>query len=203
MEIHKNITHAGVHTVREYFDNLANKWDSFAHHDPRKLRTIIQVCDLHPRQRVLDVACGTGVLFPWLLAYNPALLLGIDISEGMTRVARQKYYDNRLYVMTMDYYQIETGGFDRIIIYNAYPHFFDKEQLVKKTYNLLAPGGRFVVAHSRGRESLNEMHTRRGADDFSVPLEQTSIERRRFEPYFNIDYCLDDNDIYILSGVLF
>lgn len=202
MKKQKDVTCAGVHTVKEYFDKLADQWDSFTQPDPRKLQTIIRACDLHPGQRVLDAACGTGILFPWLLAHNPALLLGIDISEGMTRIARKKHHDNRLCVMTMDYYQIETGGFDRIIIYNAYPHFLDKERLVKKTYNLLAPGGRFVVAHNEGRESLNTMHTSRGADNYSIPLEHINIERRRFEPYFNIDYFLDKNNIYILSGVL-
>jgi ubiquinone/menaquinone biosynthesis C-methylase UbiE len=201
MTMHTDRTCTGTHAVKDYFDNQADQWDLYSHHDPHKLCKIMHMCDLHPGQRVLDVACGTGVLFPWLLAHDPALLAGIDISDGMTRVARQKYRDNRLQVMTLDYYQMETGEFDRIIIYNAYPHFFDKERLAKKTYNLLAFGGRFVVAHNKGRESLNEMHTRRGAGDFSMPLEHTSVERHRFEPYFNIDCCVDNDDIYILSGI--
>lgn len=42
--------------------------------------------------------------------------------------------------------------FDRIVIYNAYPHFIEKEKLVKKVEELLNPGGRFVVAHGACRE---------------------------------------------------
>lgn len=188
------------HTIKAYFDSQAEHWDKRSHHEPNKMRRIMRVCDLHAGQRILDVACGTGVLFPWLLAGNPALVLGIDISEGMTDIARQKYRDKRLRVVTADYYQLEAGAFDRIIIYNAYPHFFDKERFVEKTCSLLASGGRFVVAHNKGRERLNAMHEERGAGECSMPLMAASMECRWFEPYFHMDCCRDDNDIYIFSG---
>jgi cyclopropane fatty-acyl-phospholipid synthase-like methyltransferase len=196
-----NAESAIPHGVKAYFDGQAGGWDARSHHEPGKLRRIIRACDLHAGQRVLDVACGTGVLFPWLLSHDPSLLMGIDLSDGMTDIARKKYRDKRLRIVTADYYHLEAGAFDRIIIYNAYPHFFDKERLAGKTYSLLAPGGRFVVAHDKGRDSLNEMHEARGARPYSVPLMPAREERRWFEPYFEIDSCIDTGDIYILSGM--
>ena len=197
-----NVESVIPHGVKAYFDSQACHWDARSHHEPGKLRRIIRTCDLHTGQRVLDVACGTGVLFSWLLAHDPSLLMGIDLSEGMTEIARAKHRDKRLKIVTADYYHLEAGAFDRIIIYNAYPHFFDKERFAEKTRNLLAPGGRFVVAHNKGRESLNAMHEARGACLYSVPLMRVVEERRWFEPYFEIDCCMDTSDIYILSGML-
>ena len=77
----------GSHVVKQYFDRQANHWDRHSHCERRKHRQILGVYDLHTGQRVLDVACRTGVLFPWLLAYDPSLLMGIDLSEGMTDIA--------------------------------------------------------------------------------------------------------------------
>ena len=51
-----------------------------------------------------------------------------------------------------DLFQMQGQTFDRIMIYNAYPHFMEKEKLVKKVEELLNPGGRFVVAHGACRE---------------------------------------------------
>ena len=191
----------GPRVVKAYFDSQAEHWDRRTHHDPHKLRYIMRVLDLHAGQRVLDVACGTGVLFPWLLPHNPELLMGIDISEAMTEKARAKYQDRRLRVVTADYYHLAAGAFDRIILYNAYPHFFDKERLAQKTFDLLSSGGRFVVAHNKGRESLNAIHEARGARECSMPLQSANTECGWFEPYFAIDISTDNEDMFVISGV--
>jgi demethylmenaquinone methyltransferase/2-methoxy-6-polyprenyl-1,4-benzoquinol methylase len=191
----------GPRAVKAYFDSQAEHWDRHTRHDPHKLRYIMRVLDLHAGQRVLDVACGTGVLFPWLLHRNPELLMGIDISEAMTERARAKCQDRRLRVVTADYYHLAAGAFDRIILYDAYPHFFDKEKLAQKTFNLLADGGRFIVAHDKGRETINAVHDARGAGECSVPLRSIDIECCWFEPYFSIDNRTDNEGLYVFSGV--
>jgi demethylmenaquinone methyltransferase/2-methoxy-6-polyprenyl-1,4-benzoquinol methylase len=45
---------------------------------------------------VLDVACGTGVLFPDYLARNVKSVTGIDLSPAMIDVAKVKYSDPRI-----------------------------------------------------------------------------------------------------------
>ena len=191
----------GSRAAKAYFDRQAKHWDRYARHDSHKLRAIMRMLDLHAGQRVLDVACGTGVLFPWLLSRDPLLLMGIDISEVMTEKARAKYRDRRLRIVTADYYHLAAGAFDRVVVYNAYPHFFDKERFARKTLDLLSPGGRFVVAHNKGRESLNAMHEARGACGCSVPLQPADTERGWFEPFFAMDVSIDNEDMFIISGV--
>lgn len=187
--------------IKKYFDEQSKSWDEFAYHDAQKLQFIVKACDLKPEQKIIDVACGTGVLFPYLLAKNPNLLLGVDISDSMVKIARSKFSDSRLHVIAEDFINLKTEGFDRVILYNAYPHFFDKFVLARKMYEVLKQDGRFVVAHSHSREQLNAIHCRRGVDMYSLQLKSTKIECRWFEPWFSIDRCLETDEIYILSGV--
>ncbi len=51
---------------------------------------------LPPHRRWLDVGCGTGALTRTILGLaSPALVLGIDRSEGFVRYARQQVRDDR------------------------------------------------------------------------------------------------------------
>lgn len=190
-----------LHAVKAFFDEQAQRWDSVCHHDMQKLRYILSVCDLLPGQRILDIACGTGVLFSLLLEAAPARLVGVDLSEAMLRVAQKKLQDARLQLLAADFLGMEESGFDRAILYSAYPHFFDKAALAKKLWAALAPGGRVTIAHSQGREQINAMHTRRGADPISVPLQSGVKERRWFDPWFSIDTCVDTKELFVLSGI--
>ena len=58
-------------------------WDQELVHDDQKINTILDYAQIHDHVRVLDVACGTGVLFPDYLARNVAQITGVDISSGM------------------------------------------------------------------------------------------------------------------------
>lgn len=185
--------------AKAYFGRQDKLENRNARYDSQKLRNIMRVLDVRAGQRVLDVACGTGVLFPWLLSRDPLMLMGIDISEIMTEQARAKFKDRRLRIVTADYFHVAAGDFDRIVVYNAYPHFPDKEKFAQKTSDLLIPGGRFVVAHNVGRARLNAMAETWGG--CSVPLQSAEAECGWFEPFFEMDICIDNEDLYMISGV--
>ncbi|MGI5919169.1 MAG: class I SAM-dependent methyltransferase [Christensenellales bacterium] len=187
------------HAAKACFDRQGEHSDRHARHELHKLRTIMRVLDLRAGQRVLDVACGTGVLFPWLLSRDPQLLMGIDISKAMTEKARAMHRDSRLRIVTADYFNMEAGNFDRIIVYNAYPCFPDREKFAQKTLRLLIPGGRFVVAHNAGRESVNAVPEVWGG--CGTPLQSADEECSWFEPFFEMDVSMDNEELYLISGV--
>ncbi len=185
--------------IRQYFDNLAPQWDAMCHHDDQKVETIVTLLGLKKGSKVADIACGTGVLFPFLLAREPLGVYGIDLSPNMIAIARQKHADKRLHLTAGDVLDWDESGFDAAIVYSAYPHFADKAALAQKLKDILKPGGRFMVAHSESRQVIDARH-QNGAQAVSVGLKPAKEEMHWFEAGFSIDIVADTDQIYILSG---
>jgi SAM-dependent methyltransferase len=60
-----------------------------------ELRGIIATLPLSPSDRVLDLACGDGAYLPWLgNRIRGGQVIGIDVSEGYLRVAREQILDS-------------------------------------------------------------------------------------------------------------
>jgi len=184
---------------KTYLESQAEHWDRRSHRGSRKLRCILRMCDLHTGQRILNVSCGSGILFPGLLIHDPSLVMGIDTSESLTDKARQKYQDKRLRIVTADFYQLQAGSFDRIIINNNL-NFNDQERFVKQISDLLVADGRFVVTNNKGRENVNAVYRERGAAKYDIPFKPNAMEYNWFDPYFILDGCVDTSDLYILTG---
>ena len=58
--------------VAAFFDQWAADWDADMIRDDRKIGQILDAACVREGCSVLDVACGTGVLFPDYLARNAA-----------------------------------------------------------------------------------------------------------------------------------
>ncbi len=188
-----------IEQVRGYFDERADQWDAVCSHDRYKLAAVVTLARVTPGARVLDIACGTGVLFDELLSRNPASVLGVDLSPNMIAQARQKRRDPRLQTLAADLFDVEETGFDTAIIYSAYPHFPDKQRLAQKVRAMLAPGGRFLIAHSEGRQTINGRHGG-SASPISTPLRPAREEAAAWEPSFQIDMVADPPDLYFIPG---
>lgn len=186
--------------IRTYFNQRAAHWDDGEKSVDDVRRIIAYLSDVQGRT-VLDVACGTGAMFEALKEQKPAHITAIDLSEKMIEIAARKVEGEALFeVRCQDLFEMTRKTFDRIVIYNAYPHFMAKEKLVKKVEELLNPGGRFVVAHGACREKINGCHT-------NVPKEITSgllsarEESGCWGEYFQVDMQIDTGQFYLFSGV--
>ncbi len=146
-----------------------------------------------------DIACGTGVLIPQLLQYGPREVLGVDFSSEMIREAQKKFSDPRVRLEAMDLFDCKESGFDTATLYSAYPHFPDKERLAEKIFSLLRPGGRFLLAHSESRATINSRH-HSGAAAVSVPLRPVKEEASVWSRWFTLDILADTESFYLLSG---
>lgn len=147
--------------VAAFFDRWAADWDADMIRDDRKIGQILDAACVREGCSVLDVACGTGVLFPDYLARHAAHVTGIDLSAEMARIAADKAQDPRIEVICGD---VETTSFDRLfdccVVYNAFPHFVDPERVLGRLSALLAPGGVLCVAHGMSLEALERHHQR-------------------------------------------
>ena len=130
--------------VIDFFDKAAAGWDRVNGQNRQAVAFILDHAGLFPGARVLDVACGTGVLFPEYRARAVGQLTGVDISREMIRAAQAKFPEARL--LCADAETEPLGEFDCIVVYNAFPHFAEPERLIRKLASELAPGGTLTVA---------------------------------------------------------
>lgn len=168
--------------------------------DDAVIAEILRCADIKEGVRVLDVACGTGVLMPDYLALNVAEVVGVDMSSEMIRVAKGKYSDARIKFVCEDV-EAATGlrGFDRCVVYNAFPHFTAPGSLIECLSETLAAGGRLTVAHGMSRENINRHHAG-CAKNVSLELMSEDALALLFQPYFDVDIVLADDRKYIVSG---
>lgn len=185
--------------VRDYFNSIAGQWDQTNYCDPEKLRRIVELANIHSDDRVLDVACGTGILVDFLLEKTD-YVLGLDLSEKMIDIARLKYKNSKAEFLCCDFYNFTGGPFDVVILHNAYPHFQNKEHLVIQAAHAVKPGGRFLVAHSMGREALNRVHGAKPGK-ISSRLRPAAEEAALFSKCFCMDIVLDEPGFYCFSGL--
>lgn len=186
--------------VIEFFDELAPGWDHDLVVDTGKINTILDAAGVRENSRVLDVACGTGVLFPFYRQRRVADVLAVDISAEMARIAGEKAL-SPIRVVCGDIEALPgTGDFDCCVIYNAFPHFPDPARLVRHLSGWLKPGGRLTVAHSMSLEQLNRHHSGRAAKVSMgmLPAEELSAI---FGHWFTVDIVVSDEEKYIVSGI--
>lgn len=187
--------------VRRFFDAAAPGWARHCCTDTEFLNKMLEVADITPGCRVLDVACGTGVLFGPLLEHGAAELTGLDLSPAMLREAARLYPDKRIRLVCGDALTEASGSYDRIVVFNALPHFEDPAALLRALAACLAPGGRLTVAHSRGRQALNALHAAGSARGISVDLLPAAALAELLPPGLAADRVCDEPDRYWVSAV--
>ena len=183
-----------------HFDRCAPQWDARMVTDDVKISTILDAAGVREHGVVLDVACGTGVLFPYYLRRNVARIIGVDISPEMAKIAASKLHDPRIEVLCGDVETIPVRmPCDCCVIYNAFPHFAEPERLVERLARWVKPGGRLTVAHSMGLEALRRHHAGR-AEHVSremLPPEELALV---MTPWFRADILMSDEGQYLVSG---
>lgn len=105
--------------------------------------------EIKPGSKVLDVGCGTGVLTKKIYDLNCAVY-GIDFSEKMLRIARERTPDARLYKCDFNDglpAEITKEKFDYIISTYALHHLEDaaKAKFISKLAGILNDGGKIII----------------------------------------------------------
>lgn len=185
----------------EFFNKMAPSWDENSSFDESKVRSVLSIAGISERVRILDVACGTGVLIPCLLDKRPECVVAIDISPAMAEIAHKKFSDPCLTILNVDFHWFDDDGFDLITLFNSYPHFPDRARFIQHAYRLLNTGGRLLIFHDKSRDQINGRHKRNNdVKQVSTALRPCHEEAIHFSGLFDVDVMADTNHLYILSG---
>ncbi len=187
--------------VVQFFDRIAPDWDGNMVRNNSIINIILDNAGVKAGMRVLDVACGTGVLFPDYLARDVESVVGIDISPAMIEIAANKTANEpRIRVFRKD---AGNCGFDElfdcIVIYNAFPHFIDPDALLSNLTKYLAPGGRLTVAHGMSRERIDHHHSG-DASQVSAGLMSEFALAELFSKHLEVCTVISNDEMYQVAG---
>lgn len=186
--------------VIKFFDMYAADWDAQMVRDDKIIGTILDNAGVKAGSRVLDVACGTGVLIPDYLARGVESVTAIDISPEMVKIAQGKFNQPNVRIMCGDVMAADIGGdYDAIVIYNAFPHFAEPEKLVEILSDKLKKGGRLTVAHGMSRERI-DAHHKGAASKVSNGLMEAEKLADIFNRYINTIQIISDDKMYQVVG---
>jgi demethylmenaquinone methyltransferase / 2-methoxy-6-polyprenyl-1,4-benzoquinol methylase len=143
--------------VAEMFDNIAHKYDflnqlfSLGIHKGWRRKAVKLLAPYKP-QHILDVATGTGDFA--IESYKrlaPQQVTGVDISEGMMKIGREKLktlgLDGKIELLPGDSENLPfpDNSFDAITVGFGVRNFENLEKGIAGMFRVLKPGGILVV----------------------------------------------------------
>ena len=183
--------------VRSMFGAIADSYDlnnrihSFGLDQTWRRKTVCH-CQVKPTDDVLDVACGTGDLAEAFASANPATVTGLDFTEPMLKIAREKAIGRTRsaglpvprYIRgdAMDLPQAD-GSMDIVSIAFGIRNVADPGRALGEFRRVLRPGGRLAVLEFSEPSmpilrAFNRLYTRR-----IMPITATLLARDRSGAY--------------------
>ena len=99
-------------------------------------------------ERVLDVACGTGVLLERLVDVVDGLqAVGVDVSPAMLERSRAKRLGRDVHWVRADARRLPLvdAAFDVVVCSSALHYFREPEECLREMQRVLAPGGTLIL----------------------------------------------------------
>jgi demethylmenaquinone methyltransferase / 2-methoxy-6-polyprenyl-1,4-benzoquinol methylase len=142
--------------VADMFDNISHRYDflnhflSFGIDKSWRRKAVKMIASVNPK-KILDIATGTGDFAIASLKLKPTEIIGVDISNGMLDIGREKMkkkgYDN---IITLTYgdsesMPFETDTFDAITVGFGVRNFENLEKGLGEMLRVLKPGGKAAV----------------------------------------------------------
>jgi ubiquinone/menaquinone biosynthesis C-methylase UbiE len=111
---------------------------------------LMEAASIHPGERVLDVACGTGVVTRLAAERtgSEGQVAGLDVSPAMLAVARSHTPAGTQmdwYETSADAMPLADGGFDVVLCQMGLQFISNKPQALAEMHRVVRPGGRVVL----------------------------------------------------------
>jgi demethylmenaquinone methyltransferase/2-methoxy-6-polyprenyl-1,4-benzoquinol methylase len=142
--------------VAEMFNNISKKYDFLNHFLSLGIdkiwrkKAIRELREIKP-QRILDIATGTGDFALAALKVDPSEVIGIDISEGMLNVGKEKMKKKNVdHIITMqladsENLPFEDNYFDALTVGFGVRNFENLEKGLSEMLRVIRPGGKAII----------------------------------------------------------
>ncbi|MGF1532884.1 MAG: bifunctional demethylmenaquinone methyltransferase/2-methoxy-6-polyprenyl-1,4-benzoquinol methylase UbiE [Bernardetiaceae bacterium] len=154
---YKNKSASKKEQVAEMFDNISHRYDFLNHFlslgiDILWRKQAIRLLKADNPQKILDIATGTAdFALEAAKGLSPKAITGVDISEGMLAVGRQKIAKKglqsliQLHTGDSENLQFEDNYFDALIVAFGVRNFENLELGLSEMRRVLRPGGKVVI----------------------------------------------------------
>jgi demethylmenaquinone methyltransferase/2-methoxy-6-polyprenyl-1,4-benzoquinol methylase len=142
--------------IAAMFNSISGKYDFLNHFlslgiDILWRKRAVRLLKKHQPKLILDIATGTGDFAIEALSLNPEKIIGVDISEGMLSVGREKLIKknltDKIELISGDseFLPFKDNFFDAVIVSFGVRNFENLEKGLSDMLRVLKPGGKVVI----------------------------------------------------------
>ncbi|MFN8714695.1 MAG: bifunctional demethylmenaquinone methyltransferase/2-methoxy-6-polyprenyl-1,4-benzoquinol methylase UbiE [Bacteroidota bacterium] len=142
--------------VSKMFDNVSSNYDQLNRvitfgMDVKWRENVLNIVANRKPETLLDIATGTGDMVILFSGANVKKIVGVDISDGMLSVAREKVKAQNLSdiielkIADAESLPFETNSFDAVTVSYGIRNFEHLEIGLAEILRVLKPGGIFVI----------------------------------------------------------
>jgi len=142
--------------VAQMFNKISKRYDFLNHFlslgiDISWRKRAIKLLKSQSPRHILDIATGTGDFAIQAMSLNPDTIVGIDISEGMLEIGRQKVIKKGLQKQIdlqlgdSENLVFDDNNFDAVIVSFGVRNFENRNRGLKEMYRVLKPKGTAVI----------------------------------------------------------
>jgi ubiquinone/menaquinone biosynthesis C-methylase UbiE len=149
-------------------------------------RWAVQLLDVQPTERVIELGCGPGVAITALAARaTRGLVVGVDHSQVMIRQARRRNRAAirtgrvRLFQTPVESLSIGDGPFDAALAVNTVGMWPDPTARLRELARLLRPGGRIALVSQPRCPGATAATSAAAANDLAALLTEAGFEHLR------------------------
>ncbi len=153
---YKEMTASKKSQVALMFNNISHKYDFLNHFlslgiDKLWRRKAIRMLKPYEPKEILDIATGTGDLAISALRLKPKKIIGVDISEGMLSIGKQKIKKKNLEdiielkLEDSENLKFEENQFDAAMVAFGVRNFENLQRGLREILRVLKPGSPLVV----------------------------------------------------------
>ncbi len=162
----KPLQNASTHYVKQLFNSYAPHYEQHLKKEldyqlPTKFKDTLRLIFPSARQtaNILDLGVGTGLLGQTLKQYAK-YLAGIDLSEKMLALAKEKnFYDELLEQEIISYLKETPHAFDLIIAGDVLPYFGELDTLFNLLPRALSPTGHCILSIEKAKITPFKLQT--------------------------------------------